>query len=83
MAFLYLIIYAGLRLQFLNVEINLIQRRPVPVVGRIRWSNVRGLAGNLSDLTVASSRYDILLCSDTLCVSERLLRSETWTLMGH
>ena len=25
-----------------------------------------GLAGNLSDLTVTSSRYDILLCSDTL-----------------
>ena len=29
-------------------------------------SNVRGLAGNLSDLTVASSPYDILLCSETL-----------------
>ena len=27
---------------------------------------VRGLAGNLSDLTVASSQYDILLCSETL-----------------
>ena len=29
-------------------------------------SNVRGLAGNLSDLTMASSRYDILMCSETL-----------------
>ena len=29
-------------------------------------SNVRGLAGNLSDLTVASSQYDMLLCSETL-----------------
>ena len=29
-------------------------------------SNVRGLSGNLSDLTVASSQYDILLCSETL-----------------
>ena len=29
--------------------------------------NVWGLAGNLiSDLTVASSQYDILLCSETL-----------------
>ena len=27
---------------------------------------MRGLAGNLSDLTVASSQYDILLCSETL-----------------
>ena len=35
-------------------------------VCRIQWSNVRGLAGNLSDLTVASSQYEILLCSETL-----------------
>ena len=27
---------------------------------------MRGLEGNLSDLTVASSQYDILLCSETL-----------------
>ena len=27
---------------------------------------MRGLAGNLSDLTVASSQYDILLCTETL-----------------
>ena len=27
---------------------------------------MRGLAGNLSDLTVASSQYDILLCCETL-----------------
>ena len=39
---------------------------PVPAVCRILCSNVRGLAGNLSDLTVASSQYDILLCSETL-----------------
>ena len=41
-------------------------RRPVPAVNRILCSNVRGLAGNLSDLIVASSQYDILLCSETL-----------------
>ena len=29
-------------------------------------SNVRGLAGNLKDLIVASSQYDILFCSETL-----------------
>ena len=29
-------------------------------------SSVRGMAGNLSDLTVASSQYDILLCPETL-----------------
>ena len=35
-------------------------------VCRIPCSNVRGLAGNLSDLTVASAQYDILFCSETL-----------------
>ena len=41
-------------------------RRPVNAVCRRLCSNVRCLAGNLSDLTVASSRCDILLCSETL-----------------
>ena len=36
-------------------------------------SNVRGLAGNLSDLTVASSQYDILFCSETLVSDMRHL----------
>ena len=38
----------------------------MPDVCRILCSNVRGLAGNLSDLTVASSQYDKLFCSETL-----------------
>ena len=42
------------------------QRRPAPAACRILCSSVRGLAGNLSDLTVTSSQYDILLCSETL-----------------
>ena len=29
-------------------------------------SNLWGLAGNVSDLTMASSQYDTLLCSETL-----------------
>ena len=65
MEFLYLIFYSCLRLRFLDVETNPGPRRPVPDVCRIQCSNVRGLAGNLCDLTVASSRYDILLCSET------------------
>ena len=55
-----------LRLRFLDVQTNPGQRRPVPAVCWILCSNVRGLAGNLGDLTVASSQYDILLCSETL-----------------
>ena len=66
MDFLYLIFYGCLRLRFLDVETNPGPRRPVPAVCRILCSNERGLAGNQSDLTVASSQYDILLCSETL-----------------
>ena len=51
------------------------QRRPVSTVCRLLCSNARGLAGNLSDLIVASSRYDLLLCSETL-VSDMLHVSE-------
>ena len=65
MEFTYLIFYGCLRLRFLDVETNPGPWRPVPDVCRILCSNVRGLAGNLSDLTVASSQYDILLCSET------------------
>ena len=65
MDFFYLIFYGCLRLRFLDVETNPGPHRPVPAVCRILCSNVRGLAGNLSDLTVALSRYDILLCSET------------------
>ena len=54
------------RLRFPNVEINPGPRRPVLTVCRLICSNVLGLAGNLSDLTLASSRYDIQLCSETL-----------------
>ena len=61
-----LIFYACLMLGLWNVETNPGPRRSVPAVSRKLCSNVRGLSGNLSDLTVASSKYDILLCSETL-----------------
>ena len=66
MEFIYRIFYACLRLRFLDVETNPGSWHPVPDVYRILYSNVRGLAGNLSDLTVASSQYDILFCSEIL-----------------
>ena len=66
MDFLNLIFYACLRLRFLDVLTNPRSQCPVPAVCRILCSKVLGLAGNLSDLTVASSQYDILLCSETL-----------------
>ena len=74
MDFLYLIFYGRLRLRFLDVETNPSPRPPVPAVCRILCVMcVRGLAGNLSDLTVASSQYDTLLCSETLVSDMRHL----------
>ena len=55
------------------METNPGPRHPVPAVCRILFSNVRGLAGNLSDLTVASSQCDILLRSETLVSDMRHL----------
>ena len=57
------------------METNPGPRRPVPEACRILCSNVRGLSKNLSDVTVASSQYDLLLCSETL-VSDRRHMSE-------
>ena len=75
MVSLYLIFYACLELRFPDVETNPGLRRPVPGAYRILCSNVRGLSKNLSDVTVASSQYDLLLCSETL-VSDRRHISE-------
>ena len=74
MEFLYLIFYACMRLRILDVETNPGPRRPVPDVCRILCSNVRGLAG----LTVASSQYDILLCSVTLVSDMRHVSGSCW-----
>ena len=66
MDFLYHIFYGCQRLWFMDVEPNPAPRCPVPAICRILCSNVRGLAENLSDLTMTSSQYHILLCSETL-----------------
>ena len=75
MVSLHLIFYACLELRFPDVETNPGRRRPVPGACRILCSNVWGLSKNLSDVTVASSQYDLLLCSETL-VSDRRHISE-------
>ena len=63
---IFLIFFSCLRHRFLDVEINPCLRRYVPVVCRILCSNVRGLYGKLSYLTMASPRNDILLLSEIL-----------------
>ena len=66
MGTLHLKFYSCLRLWFPDVETNPGPRRPVATNCRILCSNVQGLSGNLSDMAVASSQYDILLWSETL-----------------
>ena len=79
MEFMYLIFYVCLTLRVLDVETNPSPQHPVPAVCRILCSNVQGLAGNLSDLTVASSQYDILFCSETLVSDMRhVVAHATW-----
>ena len=55
----------------LQVSIISFTRRPAPAVCKILCSNVVGLSRNLSDLTVASSQFDILLCSETFVSNMR------------
>ena len=60
------IFYACLKRRFPDVETNPGPRRPVSSACRILCSNVRGLSRDLSDLTMASSQFDVLLYSETL-----------------
>ena len=66
MHIIHLPFYACFRLRFPDVETNPGPRFPVPAVCRIRNSNVRGLSRDLSDLTMTSSQFDILLCPKTM-----------------
>ena len=83
MVSVYLIFYACLELRFPDVETNPGPRRPVPGACRILFSNVRGLSKNLSDVTVASSQYDLLLCSETLVSNRRHISVMLVSGFGH
>ena len=61
------------------MEANPGPRRPVPTVCRLLCSN----AGNLSGLTVASSQYDILLCTETLVSDSRHVAELLVPGLGH
>ena len=53
-------------LRFLDIRLILACGVLFPMSAEYSVVNYGRLAGNLSDLTVASSRYDILLCSKPL-----------------
>ena len=83
MVSIHLIFYACLELRFSDVETNSGPLSPVPGTCRILCSNDRGLSKNLSDVTVASSQYYLLLCCETL-VSDKRHISELLVLgFGH
>ena len=79
MVYIHFIFYSCLELRFPDVETNPSPRCPVLGGCRIFCCDVQGLSKNLGNLTVASSQYDLLLCSVTLvsdrhCISELLVR---------
>ena len=74
----YLIFIACLMLLFLDVEANPGRRHFVPAVCWILCSNVRGLSGNLRELTLATSQYLILLCSEIFVSDMRHM----WEFLG-
>ena len=65
------------------MESNLGSLRPVPGACRILCSNMRGLSRNLSDLTVAASQYDLLLCSEILLSDVRHISEFMFPGFGH
>ena len=75
MGIIHLLFHACLRIRFRDVETNPGPQSPVFTVCRKLCSNVWGFFRNLSDLTVASPQFDILLYSKTL-VSVRRHMSE-------
>ena len=67
--FLFLL-YIYLLLLILSGDIEL-NPGPNPKHCKILCCNIRGLSGNMPELSVPSQGYDILLCSETLVSSYR------------
>ena len=66
-----LLFFACLKLRFPDVEVNPGPRAAGLRTCRILCCNIRGLHGNLKDLSLAASSYDVVLCSETLVSSHR------------
>ena len=71
MGYLFLFFWCCLVVRYPDVEVNPGPGRTVRNKLRILCSNIRGLYGNLGDLSVAASAYDIVLCSESLVTSRR------------
>ena len=74
MGFVINLFYCCLRLLLSSdVEVNPGPIRRCLRKCRVMYCNIRGLHGNLPDLSVASRHSDVLICSETLVSSRRHL----------
>ena len=80
MDFLHLIVYGCLRLRFLDV---MAQRRLYLLSAEYSVVMFGAWPGTLSDLTVASSQYDTLLCSESLVSDIRQVSEVLVPDFGH
>ena len=71
MGFLFLLYLACLVPWFLDVEVNPGPRAGAPRKCRLMFANNNGLSANLKELSVAASKFDIVLCAETLVSARR------------
>ena len=62
---IFLIYFACLVTRYPDVEVNPDPRADVPARCRIMFANKNDLHGNLDELAVAASHFDIVFCCDT------------------
>ena len=62
--------YCMLLIRFPDIEQNPGPRQ-APAKSRIMFTNINGLHGNIKDLAIASTRYDVILCAETKVTSYR------------
>ena len=62
---IFLLYFACLVLRYPDVEENPGPRGSTSPRCRVMFSNINGLHGNLAELSVVSSRYDVVVCAET------------------
>ena len=64
------VFYCFLVVRFPDIELNPGPRQ-APAKTRVMFTNINGLFGNIKDLAVASTRYDVIMCAETKVTSYR------------
>ena len=71
MGFLFLLYFVCLVPRFPDVEVNPCPRVGAPTKCRLMFASINGPSVNLNELSVATSRLDIVLCAETLISARR------------